>query len=190
MKKVIVITGGIASGKSYIINILKDLGYPTMQSDNIANNIMQESWFLDKMKNILGREHLDIKQIIEDDSKVLDIIEGIIHPEIANFRQRFIDDAHSNNLLPIIEIPLFFERNISKTLLQYQLYTISTICGRKLQIKRAKGRHKSISDKMLDIIFARQIDDKKRLAMSDFIIYTSLDKSVVKKQLITIFNNI
>lgn len=190
MKKVMIVTGGIASGKSFVLEMMEKLGYPIMQSDTIAKQIMEQPSFLDQIKKILGKEEVDIKHEIESDSKVLDIIEKIIHPEIATIRQKFINKSHKNNLLPVIEIPLFFEKNIHETLLQYNLVVISTICGRELQITRAKTRSKAISDKLLKIVLSRQIDDQDRLVRSNFVVYTSLDKSVVKKQLISILNSI
>ena len=190
MQKVIIITGGIASGKSYILKILQELGYPIMQSDKVAHDLMKQDWFLNKMKHILDKSNFNIKEEIENDPRILNIIERIIYPEIAIVRQQFIDYAHKKNLLPVIETPLFFEQNISRTLLQYKLYIISTICGKELQIQRAKSRKQPISNKILDILLMKQIDDKERLVKSNFVIYTFLDKSVVKKQLMTILNSI
>jgi dephospho-CoA kinase len=190
MKKVIIVTGGIASGKSFIIEILRKLGYPIMQSDKVVKKIMQEHWFLNKMKKILGIGDIDLKKEIEMDSKVLDIIEEITYPKIKLIRQKFIETSHQNNVLPAIEIPLFFEKNISETLLEYEVKVISAICGKELQIMRVKERNQPMSDKLLNIVLSRQIEDEERLARSTFIVYTFLNKSVVKKQLIGILNSI
>lgn len=183
MKKVIIITGGIASGKSYILKIFKNLGYPIMQSDEIARNIMSESWFIDEIHNIVGKKDFNLKDEIEIRPEILDIVENLIYPKIQPIREDFIESSHRKFLIPVIEIPLFFEKNIRNTLKQYQLEVISTVCGQATQIHRAKNRNNAISNRLLSIIMSRQTIDKDRVARSKFIIYTSFSETVVKKQL-------
>ena len=190
MKKVIIITGGIASGKSYLLAVMDQLGYPTMKSDEVAKEIMSGSWFVDKMKSILGKEDFNLKAEIEADPKVLDIVEDLIHPKMEPVRKRFIEESHKKNSIPVIEIPLFFEKNIREKLLNYDLEVISAICGKDIQIQRARNRKTPISDTLLNLIISRQISDEERVARSKFVIYTSLKKSVVKKQLINVLRGI
>jgi dephospho-CoA kinase len=161
-----------------------------MQSDKVVKAIMQQHCFLKKIKKVFGREDIDLKKEIERDSKVLDIIENITYPKIKIIRHKFIETSHRNNVVPAIEIPLFFEKNISETLLEYEVKIISAICGKELQIIRAKERNQPISDGLLNIVLSRQIEDKERLARSTFIVYTFSNKGVVKKQLMGILNSI
>ncbi len=186
MKKVIIITGGIASGKSFILELLKELHYPIIKSDEVARDIMSQDSFHKEMSKILNKEKFDLKNLIEENEDILTIVENITYPTIAEIRNKFIEKSHKKSLIPVIEIPLFFEKNIVDTLIQYDLEVISVVCGKELQMTRAKKRNNSLSDKLLRIIISRQINDKDRVARSKFIIYTSLHKTVVKKQLIKI----
>ena len=186
MKKVIIITGGIASGKSFILELMREFCYPIMKSDEVARDIMSKDSFNQEMRKILNKEKFSLKEAIEDNEDVLTIVENITYPKIAEIRNKFIEESHKNSLIPVIEIPLFFEKNIVETLIQYDLEVISVVCGQKLQITRAKKRNNSLSEKLLSIIISRQVSDKDRVARSKFIIYTSLNKTVVKKQLIKI----
>ena len=186
MRKVIIITGGIASGKSFILDLLQALNYPIMKSDEVAKDIMAKDWFIDKICNILCKKDFILKDEIELEPNILDIVENIIYPKIEIIREKFIQDTHRHSLIPVIEIPLFFEKNIIGKLEKYNLEVISTVCGKELQISRAKKRNNFFSDRLLSIVISRQITDKERVARSKFIIYTSLNKTVVKKQLIEI----
>jgi dephospho-CoA kinase len=183
MKKVIVITGGIASGKSYIMKLMSDFGYPTIKSDDIARDIMKQEDFLSSIRQILGKESFELKEEIESNEKLLDIIETMIYPHIDKIRREFIEECHGKNLVPAIEIPLFFEKSIRDNLSDYDLVVISAICGKEVQMTRAAIRNKNISSKLLNIIISRQISDEERVARSNFVIYTLSKKSVVKKQL-------
>ena len=189
MKKVIVITGGIASGKSYIMKLMGDFGYPTINSDDIARDIMKQEDFLNDIRQILGKESFNLKEEIESNEKLLDIIETMIYPHIDKIRREFIEECHRKNLVPAIEIPLFFERNISDSLKQYNPVIISVICGKNTQIMRVKNRDKKLSDALLNIIISRQVNDENRVARSDFIIYNS-SRAVAKKQLVNILKSV
>jgi dephospho-CoA kinase len=190
MKKVIIVTGGIASGKSFILEVMDQLRYPTMKSDKVAKKIMAESFFIDEIRSILGKESFNLKEEIEKDPRVLDLIENLVYPKIEPIRRRFIEEAHSKNLVPVIEIPLFFEKNIKDKLQSYNLKSIALVCGIDVQISRAKDREKPISYNLLNLIISRQLSDKERVARSNFVIYTNFEKSVVKKQLMEILKDI
>ena len=190
MKKVIIVTGGIASGKSFILEVMDQRGYPTMKSDKVAKDIMAESFFIDEMKSILGKESFNLKEEIEKDPRVLDIVEKLVYPEIEPIRRKFIEEVHGKNLVPVIEIPLFFEKNIGDTLHGYQLKVIGLVCGIDIQVSRAKDREKPLSDNLFNLIISRQLTDKERVARSNFVIYTNFEKSVVKKQLMEILKDI
>jgi dephospho-CoA kinase len=183
MKKVIIVTGGIASGKSYIIKLMSDLGYKTIKSDEIARDIMNEVGFKNQLGKIIGKNQFDLKEEIEKNEYLLDTIEEIIYPHIDKIRRKFIGECHEKNLIPVIEIPLFFEKNIEDKLKDYYLIVISTICGKATQVARVAIRNKNISEKLLNIIISRQISDTERVARSNFVIYTLSKKFVVKKQL-------
>jgi dephospho-CoA kinase len=187
MKKVLIITGGIATGKSFILNYMKKIGYPVMKSDEVAKEIMSSSEFLSEMQKKVGAaEQLtnhDLRQAIEKEPNILQLVEEIVYPQIKVIRDKWIAEVIAKGFTPVIEIPLFFEKKIAATLSEYELITITTICGKREQIKRCKRRRKKLSNEMIEAILARQLSDEERVARSRFIIYTYLSKSVVKKQL-------
>lgn len=167
-----VITGGIASGKSFVLNFMKSIGCKTLSSDELA-------------KEIMSREDFPIKnprQTIEEDFTVLDQIETIVHKEIQLIRENWLQDNIKHNYHLAIEIPLFFEKNLAQKLHAYNPIIISTVCGLQRQIQRVKKRPQKPSNELLNFILNRQTNDAERVARSHFIIYT-YSKSVAKKQI-------
>lgn len=184
MKKLLIITGGIASGKSFILNYLRKIGCPVMKSDDVAKDIMLSKDFLSELQNKIGYDltNDELRNLIAKEPDILQAVEEIVHPKIKLIRDDWLAASPAGPLPPAIEIPLFFEKNIYKTLTDYEVVTITTICGKKEQIKRCKKR-KQLSDEMIETLMSKQLSDEERVARSRFIIYTYSSKYVVKKQL-------
>lgn len=187
MKKIIIITGGMATGKSFITEHLASLGYPILRSDDIVSSITSSEEFLSEISLKCGLTRIidiaDLKKAIEQDPEILSVMEEILYPKICTIRDKWLDEKFNENLIPILEIPLFFEKNIGLTLDRYKLITISTICNEKTQISRAKKRNKKMTDQMIKLLISKQTTNDERVAKSTFVIYTDSRKSVVKKQL-------
>ena len=52
----IVLTGGIATGKSTVANIFKEFGFKIIDADNIAHETLQKSQ--DKIIELFGKEYM------------------------------------------------------------------------------------------------------------------------------------
>lgn len=179
--RLFIVTGGIATGKSFVLNYMKKLGCSILQSDIVAKEIMYESWFKEKM-NAIGIDMKNLKSAIEKNSKILDYIEELVHFKVQIRRRKWI----LNNALPIaIEIPLLFEKNLLYELQEFNPVVISTICSKRLQMRRIQKRKQS--NELMKLILARQTSNEERVARSQCIIYTCLSKYVVKKQINKIF---
>lgn len=183
---VVIITGGIASGKSFILRYLKKLSYNVFETDCIAKGLMQSEDFLKKIKIQPG---YTVKQKIESDPQFLDEIETIIHPEIYKYRDKWLQTMILDQKMVFIEIPLFFEKNLRSILKEkYTILVIATITGIYKQKIRAQKRDLTLSDKLIEIILKKQCNDEQRVAESDFIVYTYQSKLQVKKQVKNILN--
>jgi dephospho-CoA kinase len=178
----IIVTGGIGSGKSFVLNYIKKFGYSVLQTDLIAKEVMQSDYFLAALQKHLNLDHIDIKKEVIKNPILLDFIESIVHPEVVRIRAERIKDILSTNSAVFIEVPLFFEKNLQRTFEQYgNLIIASTICGLNRQIIRAKKRDKNLTDEILQMILSKQCNDEERVAGSDIIIYTCRSKYSVKK---------
>ena len=133
MKKVIGVTGGIATGKTTVSNIIRELGYLVIDSDKISHQILQDKRSKDGYKKIVSEFGTDILESdgsisrkklgdkVFNDNVSRKKLEDILHPLIKKRIIELIDK--SNDELIFVEVPLLFETDfyklVDKTLLVY-----------------------------------------------------------------------
>lgn len=120
---IIGLTGSIASGKSTVSNLLKKRGYPVVDADEIARQVVEPgSPVLKEIENVFGTHVITEdgsmdraamgKLIFGDENKRVQL-NNIIHPAI---RKELIaqKEAHlaSGADTVILDIPLLFENNL------------------------------------------------------------------------------
>ena len=87
------LTGGICSGKTFALNIFKELGCYTLRADDIAKKIifLPDSEFVEKIIKVFGEDIYDEKKGIKKDkfAKILfediekrNFINKIVHPRV------------------------------------------------------------------------------------------------------------
>lgn len=187
-KNAIAITGGIATGKSTVCSILKLHGYPIIDTDLIAHDVLEQS--ANEVVRIFGDEILDSCESSEDsgdsrksklqinrkklgkivfaDKEKLRILESILHPKIRECVKIEAQKLESQNIIYFIDIPLFFELQeqgrgyaISRVLLIY--------APRDLQLERIQKRDNlSIDEAKMRLSNQMDIESKKQKA--DFVI--------------------
>src|SRR5687767_6249184 len=117
------LTGGIATGKSTVANILREMGLPVVDADGLARELTQKgNPVLMEIKNQFGESviqqngELDrrrLGQIVFSDSLKLAALEKILHPKIQDLKTKA--KLHLENTgVPIAfyEVPLLFEKNL------------------------------------------------------------------------------
>ncbi|TPI01381.1 dephospho-CoA kinase [Helicobacter pylori] len=185
LKNAIALTGGIGTGKSTTIKILESQGYPILDADKIAHQLLQEHRFKIAQhfgseileKDILNRKKLGA--IVFQNANELKWLEGFLHPLI---RERMLEKAYElekNHQAYFLDIPLFFEVGgkkcypVSKVVLIYVPKT--------LQIERLLVRDKLKEAEILQRL-ACQMDIEQKRAMSDYIIDNSSSLKDLNKQ--------
>lgn len=117
------LTGGIATGKSSVAEILKQHGIPVVDADEVARVVVEKGTrgleqvameFGEKVLNdngTLNRKNLG--KIVFEDPKKLAILEGILHPLIrAQVDQQKEDLEKRGHDLAVYDVPLLFEKNM------------------------------------------------------------------------------
>jgi len=193
-KTVVAITGGIATGKSYISNIFRDLGHEVLSADSIAKDIvamgtqghkqLKES-FADYFNgDILDRAAL--KEKISIDASAKKTLDSITHPLIFSKLKKLIDT--SNNDIVIIEVPLLFEAGFDSLC----NYTICAFCTRGVQLKRLVRRD-NIAIELANNLIDLQMNLAQKSKMCNFVIDTTLPKEKIiaeVENIIKIINNL
>lgn len=115
MKK-IAITGGIGSGKSTVIELIKDQGFPVFSCDEIYKEIIVSKEYIQKIQEhfptAVKNEKIDkqiLSTLIFKDKTKRDMLNQIAHPLIM--KRLFWKMDLSNDNLVFAEVPLLFEGN-------------------------------------------------------------------------------
>jgi len=183
------ITGGIATGKSTVADMLKKSEIPLIDFDILSRKVVEPgkpawkdiiSFFgnsaLNKDKSI-NRAYL--RNIVFDDPIKLKKLETFIHPRINNTFEIIINKYFKKNSNAIIQaaVPLLIEANMQDMF----DYIILVYLPYDKQIKRLINRDKT-SYKNAEKVIASQmpIEDKKKYA--DFIIDNSGSIENTKRQ--------
>jgi dephospho-CoA kinase len=134
MSLIIGLTGGIASGKSTISNMLKDMGITVIDADVEARLAVEKGEpAYQKIIAAFGEEILQLNgdidrpklgAVIFFDEEKRQILNGIVHPEVRNRMKQQIEKAIGNHEeVIVLDIPLLFESKLTfmadKTLLVY-----------------------------------------------------------------------
>lgn len=177
------LTGNIASGKSEVTNIIKNLGFPTICADSICHELLlNDKKTIEKIKNSFKNEDIITNNII--DRKKLGIIvfsdkekktklENIIHPEVILKIKEFFENS-KNYKFAFADVPLLFENKLSylfdKTLLIY--------ADDNIRFERIRKRN-NFEDGHIKKIMNSQLSQEEKLKKSDFSIcnnYTSINE--------------
>ena len=116
--KIFAVTGGIGSGKSTLIKILKELNYCTISCDEEIQKMYQEDKIINKLKKLfpeaVDNEKLNkkiISEIVFSDKERLNKLNGFMHPIVLKrcFKRA---KKEGKNGIAFIEVPLLFESNL------------------------------------------------------------------------------
>ncbi|WP_338777542.1 dephospho-CoA kinase [Metabacillus sp. FJAT-52054] len=134
MTLVIGLTGGIASGKSTVSSLLKELGFPIVDADVIAKEAVDQGKpAYSKIAEVFGHRVLQPDGAIDRaqlgseifaDPEKRKMLNEIVHPEVRKEMIRQRDESiQQGSKAVILDIPLLFESKLThfadKSLLVY-----------------------------------------------------------------------
>lgn len=190
MVRIIGLTGGIASGKTTISNILKELGAIIIDADKIARKVVEKSSpALKDIEENFGRDvlfkngKLDRKKlgnIVFNDTGSLKKLNEIIHPYIV---EKIIDEINHyketyNNRVIILDAALLIELNLMDLVEEVWLIVVPE----EMQLGRLVERDNISANQAQKRIDAQiPLEDKKKYA--DLIIDNSKDLTYLQAQI-------
>jgi len=179
------LTGGIASGKSYVASLLEELGASTIDADQVARDVViPGSSGLVQVVAAFGYEillpdgELDRAKlgniVFSDTAKRLEL-ESILHPLIKARTTQLISEQVSD--LVVYAVPLLVEANVD-----YAFDAIITVeAGVENQVSRLiQARAMPEAEARARIL--AQTSSSKREARADFVIDSSGTREQTQKQ--------
>lgn len=157
----IAVTGGIASGKSTLLHMLREWGASTASADAIARDAL---WNPDVQAQLMQRFSSDepispaaLRGLMELDDVSRRAVNQIMHPVISN--------EMAASTATIFEVPLLLETCLH---VAFDVIWVA-FCSRETQTKRLIERYGGI-DRMAPISW--QLDSKVPLVFADSVICT------------------
>jgi dephospho-CoA kinase len=174
-KNAIVLTGGIATGKSTVANLFNLHGFLTIDADKIAHKLLD--LHSDKIAELFGNQYVQNGQVIRKELGNLIFnnkeeklkLEAFIHPLI---KEEIVKEAalfEEKNKPYLIDIPLFFENGNYDIERSVVVYT-----PKDIQVKRLMKRDKSSEEEALSRI-NNQMDIEEKKQQAFYIIDNSKD---------------
>ena len=184
-KKVIGLTGGIATGKTLVSNMFKELGAYIIDADVVARQIVEKgSPVLKEIEKVFGKEvflpdgslnRRRLREIIIKDKNKRELLNSITHPAIIEKENRLVREADSS--LIIVDAALLIEsgsyKRFKEIILVYSPFEV--------QLKRLIERDgMSEKDAVSFIKTQMSIEEKKKFAT--YIIDNSNGVDYTRKQ--------
>lgn len=186
------LTGGIASGKSTVANMCKEMGIPVIDADIEARLAVEPGEPAYKMivesfgpgillqDGSINRQALGALIFNDEDKRLL--LNGIVHPEVRKRMAEKRETAEKTGApIVILDIPLLFESKLTymadKTLVVY--------VGRDTQLSRLMARN-SFSKEEAEARIRSQMPLSEKAAMADAVIDNNGEIDETKRQLLEI----
>ena len=194
---IVALTGGIASGKSVVAEVLEDLGCYIHNADKVAHDLMEPekpAWkkivahFDKKILNedkTINRSRLG--KIIFSGEKERRFLNELIHPLVLEKKKEVINrlekEGHYN--IFISEAALTIEAGFA----DFFDKIIMTYCKKEVQIKRLMERD-GIGRKQTIKIIKSQMQPQEKLKHADYIIDTSSSLQSTVEQTERVYRNL
>jgi len=180
---IIGLTGGIATGKNTVADIMSKLGAKVIDADKISRKLTAKgSPVLKEISKVFGKNILaengtlkrkTLARIIFSDKKSKLKLENILHEQIIFEIISAVKKEHAKTV--VLNVPLLFEKKLDR----FCDKTVVVWTPLKLQIKRLMLRDKvSLKDAQMRV--SSQTPIEKKMKKADFVIDNSGSKTQLK----------
>lgn len=188
------LTGGIASGKTYVTNVLRELGCEVTDADQIARAVVEpgQPAYNDIVKEF-GPENLQadgtidrakLSAIIFTDADKRARMNAIVHPRVHEAQSRWIEGIARQNpsAIVVVDAALMIEsggyKRFDKLVVVY--------CSPEIQLERLMTRNNLSHEEAVKRI-ASQMPTAEKLTYADYSIDTSGGFEATRQQVIDLY---
>lgn len=171
------LTGGIATGKSTVSALLRQAGFPIVDADIVAREVVEPGTpTLEKIKLAFGPGIIDngvlnrrkLGQIVFEDGAQLKKLNDIMQPAISSAMADKINFWRLQNVpILVLDVPLLFERDYDKN--KSVDKTIVVAASEEMQLSRLENRDQLSNMEARNRVKA-QLPMSQKIARADYVI--------------------
>lgn len=174
MGRPLVITGGIASGKSTVAQMFGELGFSTLDADDVGRVVFESEVVQRELRALVGAEgelRIAVRALMGD-SGFRRKLDELTHPLI--FRELLAAEVD------VLEIPLVVESGLVSA------FGAVVVCDCPIETARSRLIDRVGNVEIADQMLGSQVNPSVRKVFSDVIIRTDLSMSSVRDMVQTV----
>ena len=186
--QIIGVIGGIGCGKSALCDYFARLGYPVIDTDQVAKDLVKpQQPGLVALINVLGDDYLTeqgelnrtkLREVFFSQPQIKQQVEAILHPLVRQTVRQQIDALRGTTPLIFIAIPVIHQVKQP----EYQLDRVLLVeCDQARQVERVRQRD-GRTDAQIQAIIEQQASPQQRHALADDVIENNGDLSQLQQQ--------
>lgn len=191
------LTGGIATGKSYVLSVLRELGCEVMDADQTAREVVEpgQPAFAEIVahfgQEVVGEDGKlnrgKLGAIIFNNPAEREKLNSIVHPRVFEAQARWMAEVERRNPLAIVVIDaaLMIEtgsyRRFDKVVVVH--------CDPDIQLQRLMERNNLTQEEAMARI-SSQMPSAEKLKFADFAINTSLGFDDTRRQIESLYEQL
>ena len=178
------LTGGIACGKSVVLEMFKEAGWHALSADALVHELLDHD--PEVIEAVISKFGIEVKasdvslnkkaiaQVVFADSQQREWLEGLLHPLVRKRWTSALDAEPDKNW--VVEIPLLFEKKLEK---DFDL-VVCLSSSRENQLERLQSRGMNEADAEARI--ASQAPLAEKIEKSDFVLTNTGSLNFLRKQ--------
>ena len=185
------ILGSVGSGKSFIANIFKELGFNIFSADQVVSQIYERNKNINKKISIFFKLKLnrgkinknELRDTLKKNPKKFKYLNKIIHPIVREKLILFLSKYKKTKLV-VLDIPLLIENKM------FNFVDIFILVKTKPNIFKIRiKKRRNLDKQFLKLLEKQQADEKIKKSYADFTVDNST-KDKVKLQVKKILHKI
>jgi dephospho-CoA kinase len=174
----VALTGGIATGKSYIARRMSSAGLPVVDADVLARDAVAPGtpglaavasrFGVHVLRPDGSLDRARLAEVVFQDPRARENLEAIVHPAVRAAIEQFFAALPSGAALGVADIPLLFETRRER---DFDVVVVAA-CPREIQIARVMARDDATREQA-ERRLAAQLPIEEKVRRADHVIDTS-----------------
>jgi dephospho-CoA kinase len=191
------LTGGLATGKSFVGRALESLGCYLIRSDDLGHKVLApaaeayDEVVREFGPGILARDgtidRRRLSALVFHDPGQLEKLSAMVHPPVRERTRKLLEEYASNHPdgIAVVEAAILIETG------SYRDYArlILAVCGQEQQIQRAMARDGLTREEVLDRL-RRQMPLDQKIQYADYVVDTSGAKENTLEQTRVVYESL